>query len=84
MKRIGIGVGVLAIAAGGAVALYALNARIEARRGAEQWQALKGYCTDCHNEAEAAGNVVFEGVGADAVAAKPEVLAAAISSGRMR
>jgi len=48
------------------------------KRGAEQWQALKSYCTDCHNEAEAAGNVVFEGVGADAVPSKPQVFEAAI------
>jgi len=78
MRRISIGVGVLVVAAGGAVALSAVNARIEAKRGAEQWQALKGYCTDCHNEAEAAGNVVFEGVGADAIPAKPQVFEAAI------
>ena len=78
MKRIGIVVGALAASAVGAVALAVLHSRLDAQRGAVQWQALKGYCTDCHNEAEAAGGVVFEGVGADAVAAKPQVFEAAI------
>jgi hypothetical protein len=31
------------------------------------------YCTDCHNDAEAAGDLSLEGVTAAAVAAKPEV-----------
>jgi len=78
MKRIGIVVGAVAASAVGAVALVVLHSRLDAQRGAEQWQALKTYCTDCHNEAEAAGNVVFEGVSADAVAAKPQVFEAAI------
>jgi hypothetical protein len=30
----------------------------------EQWAALKSYCVDCHSGAEAAGNVVLEGVAA--------------------
>jgi hypothetical protein len=78
MKRIGIVVGALAASVGGAAALSVLHSRLEAQHGAEQWQGLKSYCTDCHDQAEAAGGVVFEGVGADAVPAKPQVFEAAI------
>jgi hypothetical protein len=39
----------------------------------EQWSSLKTYCTDCHSVAEAAGDVVFEGVAAAAIPAKPEI-----------
>jgi hypothetical protein len=73
-----VAIGALIVGGLGAAGYTYLHAKLEARRGAEEWQALKGYCTDCHNAAEAAGNVVFEGVGPDAIAAKPEVFEAAI------
>src|SRR5688572_7104976 len=44
----------------------------------EQWSSLKTYCTDCHSAAEAAGDVVFEGVAASAIPGKPEVFEAAV------
>ena len=44
----------------------------------QQWSTLKGYCTDCHSAAEAAGDVVFEGVPASAIPGKPKVFEAAV------
>jgi hypothetical protein len=44
----------------------------------EQWSSLKTYCSDCHSAAEAAGDVVFEGVAASAIPGKPEVFEAAV------
>jgi len=44
----------------------------------QRWSSLKGYCTDCHDQAEAAGNVVFEGVAAAAIPVKSEVFEAAV------
>jgi hypothetical protein len=46
--------------------------------GAEQWSTLKRYCTDCHDAAEAAGGIAFEGVGADDVPNEPEVFETAV------
>ena len=78
MNRVSLAIGTLAAVGLGAAVYWPLHSRLEARRSAEQWQALKTYCTDCHNQAEAAGGVVFEGVGADAIAAKPEIFEASI------
>jgi hypothetical protein len=78
MKRTRVAIGTVVAVGLGATAYAYLHTRLEARRDAEQWQALKGYCTDCHNAAEAAGNVVFEGVGPGGIAAKPEVFESAI------
>jgi hypothetical protein len=44
----------------------------------EQWSSLKTYCADCHSAAEAAGDVVFEGVAAAAIPAKPELFETAV------
>jgi hypothetical protein len=52
--------------------------RDDPKRAEEQWAALKPYCTECHSQAEAAGDVVFEGVAAAAIPAKPEVFEAAV------
>src|SRR5881394_3954001 len=78
MKRSGVAIGAVVAVGLGAAIYWPLHAHLEARRGAGEWQALKRYCTDCHNVAEAAGGVVFEGVAADAIAAKPEVFESAI------
>ena len=78
MKRSGVAIGAVVAVGLGAAIFWPLHAHLEARRGAGEWQALKRYCTDCHNVAEAAGGVVFEGVAADAIAAKPEVFESAI------
>jgi hypothetical protein len=78
MKRSGVAIGAVVALGVGAAIYWPLHAHLEARRGAEEWRTLKRYCTDCHNVAEAAGGVVFEGVAADAIAAKPEVFESAI------
>src|SRR5215471_673227 len=78
MKRTGVAIGALIVGGLGAAGYSYWHAKLEVRRGAEEWRTLKSYCTDCHNAAEAAGNVVFEGVGPDGIAAKPEVFEAAI------
>jgi hypothetical protein len=44
----------------------------------QRWSSVKTYCTDCHNAAEAAGDVVFEGVAAAEIPSKPEVFEAAV------
>jgi mono/diheme cytochrome c family protein len=67
--------GVLA-AAGAGFALY--KSGVLGDRGEQQWTLVQTYCVDCHNAAEAAGGVVFEGLGPDAVALEPEVFEAAI------
>jgi hypothetical protein len=39
---------------------------------ANRWPLLEQYCTECHNDAEAAGNMSLEGVTPAEVAANPE------------
>ena len=39
---------------------------------AQRWGMLDQYCSDCHNDAEAAGDLSFEGVSPSEVAAHPE------------
>jgi hypothetical protein len=67
--------GVLA-ATGVALAVYMSG--VIGDRGERQWQLVQTYCVDCHNAAEAAGGLVLEGLGPDAVANDPEVFEAAI------
>ena len=40
---------------------------------ASQWGLFKHYCTDCHNDAEAAGELSFEHRAPAEVAAHPEI-----------
>ena len=69
---------------GVAVAVGVAVQHSRAQRGKAQWNELKTYCTDCHNAAEAEGNVVFEGVGADAVPTKPATFEKALRKLRGR
>jgi hypothetical protein len=69
-------VGAAAIAIG--VTHHTSLFRDDPKAAEEQWKSLKGYCTDCHDAAEAAGNVVFEGVAAAAIPTKPELFEAAV------
>ncbi len=48
--------------------LVASRTELFADRGAAQWSMLGRYCMDCHNAAEAEGNVVFEGLKPESVA----------------
>src|SRR5262245_61615586 len=66
------------VAAAALAGFFALRDQLAARRTQQEWAALKSYCTDCHNAAEAAGGVVFEGVSADAIPVKAEVFEAAV------
>ena len=63
-------------AAGVVLALYMSG--VLGDRGEQQWTLVQTYCVDCHNGAEAAGGLVLEGLGPDAVALEPEVFEAAI------
>jgi hypothetical protein len=68
-----------------AVVVFALyKGGVIGDRGEQQWRLVQTYCVDCHNAAEAAGGVVFEGLGPDAVALEPEVFEAAIRKLRGR
>ena len=50
----------------------------------EQWTVVRTYCVECHNAAEAAGGLVFEGMGPDSVALEPEIFEAAVRKLRGR
>jgi len=68
----------------GAAAFFAHRAGLIGDRGAEQWALVQTYCVDCHNAAEAAGGVVFEGLSSDSVALEPQVFEAAVRKLRGR
>ncbi len=67
----------LIASAAGAIVLVAAGAVLVQRagllpdRGAEHWNMLDRYCMDCHNTAEAAGGVVYEGLKPENVAQRP-------------
>jgi hypothetical protein len=50
----------------------------------EQWTLVESYCVECHNAAESAGGVVFEGLEPRAVALEPEVFETAVRKLRGR
>ncbi len=51
---------------------------------AEQWAMVETYCVDCHNRAEAAGGLAFEGMTHDSVPLQPEIFEAAVQKLRGR
>ncbi len=65
-----------------AVVLYGTG--ILGDRSEEQWTLVQSYCVDCHNAAESAGGVAFEGLGPDSVPLEPQVFEAAIRKLRGR
>src|SRR5688572_15619246 len=75
-SRILISIAGALAAAGVVLALYMSG--VLGDRGEQQWTLVQTYCVDCHNAAEAAGGLVLEGLGPDAVALEPEVFEAAI------
>ena len=79
--RVLVGLGVGATAVGGA-ALLASRSYFD--NGEQQWALVQTYCVECHNAAEAAGGRVFEGLGPESVAGKPEVFEAAVRKLRGR
>ncbi len=73
--------GVLAV---GGAALVAYRADLLGPSPEEQWALIETYCVDCHNDAEAAGGLAFEGMGPASVAHEPQVFEAAIRKLRGR
>ncbi len=65
-NRIVIGLGIAA-----ALSLTACSESPEEAL-ANRWPMLEQYCTECHNDAEAAGNMSLEGITPAEVAANPE------------
>jgi hypothetical protein len=63
------------VAAGAAVALVS---GLEQRRDERRFAAIARYCTDCHNPAELAGELSFEGLALDEVPRHAEQFEAAI------
>src|SRR5262245_393082 len=77
-----VAVGAAAVLGGAAAVLY--RGEIFGPSPAEQWSLVKSYCVECHNAAEAAGGLVFEGKGPDSVALEPQVFEAAVRKLRGR
>jgi len=77
-----IGASAAAIVVAAAAAIFVTHHttlfRHEPQLTEQQWSTLKGYCIDCHSAAEAAGDVVLEGVPASAIPGKPKVFEAAV------
>ncbi|HEU4619969.1 MAG TPA: DUF1592 domain-containing protein [Gammaproteobacteria bacterium] len=67
-----------------AAVLVVNHAGLPGRHGDRQWGMLKTYCLDCHNEAEATGGVVFEGLKPESVPAKAKLFETAIRKLRGR
>jgi mono/diheme cytochrome c family protein len=74
---------VVAIGASSVAAVVAYRA-FETRQTEQRWAMLATYCTECHNDEEFAGNVVFEGLTPDAVPAHAETFEAAVRKLRGR
>jgi Protein of unknown function (DUF1592)/Protein of unknown function (DUF1588)/Protein of unknown function (DUF1585)/Protein of unknown function (DUF1587)/Protein of unknown function (DUF1595) len=68
------GVAVVGIAA--AATVVAL--RLQKAHEQEHWALFRGYCTDCHNKDDLAGNISFQGVTPESVAEHPEIFEAAV------
>jgi hypothetical protein len=76
--------GAAGVLAAGAAAVVAYRAELFGPSPEEQWALIQSYCVDCHNAAEAAGGLAFEGMGPDAVAKRPEIFETAIRKLRGR
>jgi hypothetical protein len=79
---IGAAFGAVVLAGAGAVAVHRTG--LFADRGPQQWNALKHYCLDCHDSAEATGGVVFEGLRASAIPDHPKLFETAVRKLRGR
>jgi hypothetical protein len=82
-SRIVLGaVGALAVA--GVAAVVVNRAELFGPSAEEQWALVETYCVECHNAAEAAGGIVFEGMGLDSVPLEPQIFEAAVGKLRGR
>jgi hypothetical protein len=74
-------VGAAAVLGGGA---FVYRGELFGPSAEQQWAVVRTYCVECHNAAEAAGGLAFEGMGPDSVALEPEVFEAAVRKLRGR
>ena len=61
------------VLAGGYLAYRSVDRITQQRAAAAHWQTIETYCADCHNAAELAGGLSFDGLRGDAIASHPEV-----------
>ncbi len=83
-SRLILGVVGVAAALGGGAAAFLYRGELFGPSGEEQWTIVQTYCVECHNAAEAAGGVVFEGMTPDSVALEAQVFEAAVGKLRGR
>lgn len=81
-RKVLITVGMSGAVVAGAIGVYLLAPFAD--RPAQHWSLLESYCTECHNEAEFAGGIVFEGLTPDAVPEHAEIFEAAVRKLRGR
>ena len=67
-----------------AAAVVAERTGLLAGNSERQWAMLESYCTECHNAAEFAGGVVFEGLAPESVPEHTETFEAAVRKLRGR
>jgi hypothetical protein len=67
-----------------AAAVLIVRQQLTSRHVERQWGMLERYCTECHSAAEAAGNLVFEGLGPESVPEHAEIFEAAVRKLRGR
>ena len=70
VAALGLAVTVLA---GGYLAYRSVDRITQQRAAAAHWQTIETYCADCHNAAELAGGLSFDGLRGDPIASHPEV-----------
>src|SRR5262245_50132015 len=77
-KRLLLGVVCAVLALGAVTGGWQYRTKLSAKHAEQRWASLKTYCTDCHSAAEAAGNVVFEGIPVSAIPDKAKTFEGAI------
>ena len=83
MKTHGAQIGLIAVAAALAAGCDQLPGSTTADAG-RQWQMVERYCAECHNETELAGDIAFDKLGPESVAAHPDVFEKAVRKLRGR
>ena len=71
-RALAVGVGA-AVLAGGYLAYRGVEYVADQRAAAAHWDTIRSYCADCHNAAELAGGLSFDGLRGDPIASHPEV-----------
>ncbi len=61
------------VLAGGYLAYRSVDRITQQRAAVAHWQTIETYCADCHNAAELAGDLSFDGLRGDPIASHPEV-----------